>query len=135
MKIKGKNTKKILALLICMGLVILSVFPSFAEERLKTGESQTDENVLGDVSTDGQITAEDAALVLEWVLGRVELSDEQINLARVTGTKNVEVKDAAAILAKVLDNSFVFIPYTGDDEDTTERKTESLTEKIGRAHV
>ncbi|MCI8805401.1 MAG: hypothetical protein HFE59_05805 [Clostridiales bacterium] len=128
MKIKGKNTKKILALLICMGLVILSVFPSFAEERLKTGESQTDENVLGDVSTDGQITAEDAALVLEWVLGRVELSDEQINLARVTGTKNVEVKDAAAILAKVLDNSFVFIPYTGDDEDTTERKTESLTE-------
>ncbi len=128
MKIKRKNIKKISALLICISLVVSAVFPSFAAERLETGESQTDGNILGDVNTDGQITAEDAALVLEWVLGRVEMSEEQINLARVTGTKNVEVKDVAAILAKVLDNSFVFIPYTGDGEDTTENKTESSSE-------
>ncbi len=125
MRFKRKTVKGFFALLICFSLLLTSAFSAFAESDVVSSESHNTEKLLGDVNTDGKITAADASVVLEWVLGRAELPVEQIELARVTGSKVVEIKDAVAILEKVLDNSFSFIPYEGDDEEDTTKDTES----------
>ena len=52
----------------------------------------------GDVSRDGQITAFDASLVLQYVVKLTELSQEQKNNADVTDNGTVTALDAALIL-------------------------------------
>jgi hypothetical protein len=54
--------------------------------------------IAGDVSGDGRITAFDASLVLQYVVGLIELSDEQKNNADVTDDDTVTALDAALIL-------------------------------------
>jgi len=53
---------------------------------------------LGDVSGNGQITAYDASLVLQYVVGLIELSPEQQKAADVTGNGTISALDAALIL-------------------------------------
>lgn len=65
--------------------------------------------VLGDVNLDGYITADDAALTMQYVLYGVSyITDEQIAAMRVTGSDIVTADNAAYIMNKVLDSSFVF---------------------------
>jgi len=52
----------------------------------------------GDVSGDEKITAYDAHLVLQHVVGLIELSSKQREAADVTGDDNVTALDAALIL-------------------------------------
>ena len=62
--------------------------------------------VYGDVTGDGNLTAEDAALVMKYVVGKVET----INVAQadVTGNGWVSGFDASWILRKIADPSVVF---------------------------
>jgi parallel beta-helix repeat protein len=53
---------------------------------------------FGDVSGNGTVTAYDAALVLQYVVGTKELSSAQRKAADVTGDDNVSALDAALIL-------------------------------------
>lgn len=65
--------------------------------------------ILGDVNIDGRITADDAALTLQYVLfGMSYISDEQVAAMRVTATDIITADSAANILMKVLDASYVF---------------------------
>ena len=54
--------------------------------------------VPGDVSGNGQVTAYDASLVLRYVVGLTNLSEEQRQAADVTGDGTVTALDAALIL-------------------------------------
>ena len=56
---------------------------------------------LGDVNGDGEITAQDASLVLQNVAGKIELSAGQIGAADVNGDGNITAQDASLILQKV----------------------------------
>jgi hypothetical protein len=53
---------------------------------------------FGDVSEDGNVTAYDAALVLQYVVGMINLSEAQLKAADVTGNGTVSALDAALIL-------------------------------------
>jgi len=53
---------------------------------------------LGDVNGDGKITAEDASLVLQHVVGKIILTQEQQARADVTGDGSISAFDAAEIL-------------------------------------
>ncbi len=55
-------------------------------------------NILGDISGDGNITAYDASLALQYVVGLIELLLEQQYAADVTGDNIVTALDAALIL-------------------------------------
>jgi len=52
----------------------------------------------GDVSNNGKVTAYDAAMVLQYVVGLITLSPKQQQAADVTGDKTVSALDAAWIL-------------------------------------
>ena len=52
----------------------------------------------GDVSNNGKVTAYDASMVLQYVVGLITLSPEQQRAADVTGDKTVSALDAALIL-------------------------------------
>jgi len=56
------------------------------------------ENLPGDVNDDGQVTAHDASLVLQYVVGLTDFSIFQREAADVTGDGNVTALDAALIL-------------------------------------
>ena len=53
---------------------------------------------LGDVSDDGSVTAYDASLVLQYVVGLIELSLDAQEVADVTGDNTISALDAALIL-------------------------------------
>ncbi|MBM3240700.1 T9SS type A sorting domain-containing protein [Candidatus Poribacteria bacterium] len=57
-----------------------------------------EQRLPGDVSGNGSITAYDASLVLQYIVGLRELSDEDIDAADVTGNGTVTALDAALIL-------------------------------------
>ena len=58
---------------------------------------------LGDVSGDGQITAYDAELVLQFVVGLIELSPEQQQAADVSGDGIITAYDADLILQYIVE--------------------------------
>ncbi len=58
-------------------------------------------SIIGDVNDDGQITAQDASLVLQAVAGKITLSDSQISVADVNGDGQITAQDASLILQKV----------------------------------
>ncbi len=114
--------RKFLSLMLCIALCLSGSVFSFAEGI----HTLDDVKKLGDVDMDGSLTAADASVVLNAVLGKFQLTDEQTELSQVTGKKVPSVDDASAILQKVLNNSFEFIPYNGEDDSST---TEMTTEK------
>ncbi len=54
--------------------------------------------ILGDVSLDSDVTAYDAALIIQYVEGKKNLSDVQLIIADVTGDGNVDALDVILIL-------------------------------------
>jgi len=60
-------------------------------------------NVSGDVSGDGTVTAYDASLVLQQVVGLIELSPTQQEVADVSGNGAITAYDAALILQYVVE--------------------------------
>jgi hypothetical protein len=63
-----------------------------------SNEASADVLLYGDVSADGNITAYDASLVLQYVVGLIELSLDAQDAADVTGNNTVTALDAALIL-------------------------------------
>ena len=63
-----------------------------------SNEASSDVLLYGDVSADGNITAYDASLVLQYVIGLIGLSPEAQDAADVTGNDTVTALDAALIL-------------------------------------
>lgn len=57
--------------------------------------------LLGDVNSDGDITAQDASLVLQAVAGKIELSAAQRQAADVNGDGDITAQDASLILQYV----------------------------------
>ena len=102
-------------------------------------EPGTSTAALGDVDQNGTYTANDAALALSYVLDKANanLTATQIDAAEVNGDKIVTAVDVSQILAKVLDNSFVFTRKDYNPETssttTTEKATEATTEKATEA--
>lgn len=86
------------------------------------------EGDLGDVDGDGQITEEDAALVLEYVSENTDLSNEQIILADVNKDGIVSIADARMILvyAESLDDEIVveykIVNISSNKYDLTKKK-------------
>lgn len=56
---------------------------------------------LGDINNDGEITAQDASLVLQSVAGKVAPSEGQIRVADVNGDGDITAQDAALMLQYV----------------------------------
>ena len=60
--------------------------------------------VLGDVNNDNSVEVNDAAMVLQYVLGEIKLSEKQLRAAAIYGSpENITALDAAAILKKALE--------------------------------
>jgi hypothetical protein len=74
------------------------IFLGTASGKVYRSTFELSDNFYGDVSGDGKITAYDAVLVLQYVLGLIELSDDQQKAARVTDDDNITILDAALIL-------------------------------------
>jgi len=53
------------------------------------------------VNGDGQVTAQDASLVLQAVAGKIVLSSSQMSIADVNGDTSITAQDASLILQKV----------------------------------
>ena len=70
----------------------------------------------GDVSMNGTVTAFDAGLVLQYLVGTVELDDWQVSAGDVTLDATLSALDAAIILDYVVD-LIESLPYTGDGID------------------
>ncbi len=87
-----KGFGKFTSFLLSLSFIFSNSFVSFAENI-----NSDNTRIYGDVTMDGEITAADAALVLAHVLGKIEMSEEQIIRARVTGNKIITANDAAAI--------------------------------------
>ena len=86
--------KRMIAVLLSV-LMAVSVFGALAG-------SAAEEVKYGDVSQNGEITVDDALLALQFSIGKIQLSDEQKNLANVdseTGEGGVTVSDALLTLA------------------------------------
>jgi hypothetical protein len=65
--------------------------------------------LLGDVDLDGVITSNDAAITLQYVLySESFLSDKQVSAMYVTDDDTVTANNAANILAKVLNDMYIF---------------------------
>ena len=60
--------------------------------------SKLSELPIGDLSGDGKVTAYDASLVLQYVVGSKNLSEAQLKAADVTGNGTITALDAALIL-------------------------------------
>lgn len=55
----------------------------------------------GDVSMDGQVTAHDAQLIMQYVVGQIQLSAEQKELADVSGNGQVSGYDAGLVMQMI----------------------------------
>ncbi len=86
-------------------------------------------NKYGDINNDGYVTAYDAACVVQNVLKGIEFTDAQKEAAKVTGGDNSEITfmDAAEILKKALDDSYVFLVES--ETPIEEYKIESVKSK------
>ena len=65
-------------------------------------------NLLGDVNQSGSVTAIDATITLQYVVGAAQLTDAQVNLADVSGNGTVSSLDASLILRRVVDTNYRF---------------------------
>jgi hypothetical protein len=65
-------------------------------------------NLLGDVNQSGSVTAIDATITLQYVVGAAQLTDAQVNLADVSGNGTVSSLDASLILRRVVDINYRF---------------------------
>lgn len=71
------------------------------ELRIKSGNPPP---TLGDVSGDGEITIFDAALLLQYIVGLIELTPQQRELADVSRNGRITAYDVALILQYVVGN-------------------------------
>lgn len=75
--------------------------------------------VLGDVNGDGVANLKDATLISYYVVGKIELSDEQLTIGDVDGDGNTNLRDASLIKLKVAGKIQLF-PVAQDKEGNEE---------------
>lgn len=90
-----------------------SAFAVKAAETLDDQQVQSQDGLItvkfyGDVTDDGNITAYDAARILQHVVGLSSLSGDPLSRADVNGVNGVTAYDASLILMKVVGNIDVF---------------------------
>lgn len=68
---------------------------------ISSGSVTIVDDLLGDVSLNGQVQEYDASLVMQWLSGMLVLSDDQLTLAEVAGDQQVDAYDASLILQHV----------------------------------
>ena len=81
--------KRIFSLLVAFALLSIP---------LAAADADAPKAVLGDVTGDGLITAEDALLALQAATGKIDLTKEQKALAEVDGVEGISANDALLIL-------------------------------------
>lgn len=83
-----------------------TIMPNETAERIeKTGEKIYDLEhpyILGDVSGDKRITAEDALITLQHAVGKLTLTGNQLLAANVDGNEKVDATDALLILQRTV---------------------------------
>ncbi len=73
--------------------------PRTAESIIITSFSEAEPTFQkGDVSMDGNMTAHDAKLIMEYVIGWTKLTPEQLDLADVLGDGQVSALDAGIVM-------------------------------------
>jgi len=83
----------------------------------------------GDVNGDCKITADDASLVLKYVVGLIDLSEEQQQAADVTGDDTITAFDAALILQYTVGLITQF-PAQGAPDLTTKDENQQLNKIV-----
>ncbi|MCL2487310.1 MAG: glycoside hydrolase family 3 C-terminal domain-containing protein [Oscillospiraceae bacterium] len=92
----------VIVCLLCIALsLLLPAAPAYATD--------ADARVLGDVNGSGEVDIGDARLVLQYLVGKIALTDEQLILAKVSdGEDAVSVTDARLILQFLVDKIAAF---------------------------
>lgn len=82
----------------------------FSNISLIEGGKDIQDNVPGDADSDSQITVSDAVRVMLYVLNpeKSEMTQEEIERAKVSGNDTITSNDVAQILQKALDDSYEF---------------------------
>jgi len=139
----NKKRKRVLSLILSAAVMATSIFT--------TAFAADDEIIYGDANGDKVVSAADASIIMQYTLNQDRVK-EKINLLNskvttdaalavsgsslvvTTGpaigiTVNIDTKDAAAVMQKVLRADFEFIAEggKGDTEDTTKPDAESTT--------
>ncbi len=104
-----KNSVKIICLIMCLSLSLCSL----GVISLAQGEGEGAQTVLkGDIDGDGNLTTDDARLVLQMASGIIE---EDMESADVDGDGYVSVKDAVKVLYDATNIGGVVIPDKNGD--------------------
>ena len=69
-----------------------------------TGEFEEQSGVMGDIDGDGTVTASDALRILQYSVGLVDFTDEQLALADMDGNGSIGANDALMALQLSLEN-------------------------------
>ncbi|MCD7778809.1 MAG: pectinesterase family protein [Clostridiales bacterium] len=95
-------------------------------------DEETDGSLRGDIDQNGEITANDAACLLVYVLNNENVNpawDVSAEIADVAGDAAINAADVAAILSKALDSTYEFKdPSSSGSEESTEVTTEAVEE-------
>ena len=89
-----------------------AVFNADLTPRVNSGYVSILPKTFGDVDLNGQVQAYDAALVLQYLVNYITLSDNEIRLADVTQDTSISALDAAVILQYVV-SLIDTLPYDG----------------------
>ncbi|MCL2488615.1 MAG: InlB B-repeat-containing protein, partial [Oscillospiraceae bacterium] len=71
-------------------------------------ETITPSYPLGHISGGDRLSVNDARLLLQYLVGKIQLTPEQLDAANVTGGDKVSINDARCILQKLVDKITVF---------------------------
>ncbi|MCL2487150.1 MAG: hypothetical protein FWE80_00520 [Oscillospiraceae bacterium] len=76
---------------------------------LRTCDIKLERSVLlGDVNNSGRVEVSDARMILQYLVGKIKLTDEQLDIANVSGGDRLGVADARLILQMLVNKITVF---------------------------
>ena len=68
-----------------------------ASENEDTSDNNSDEKILGDVNSDGKVTADDAEILSEYIKGNINCSDLDLSVADVNRDRRIDQRDCINI--------------------------------------
>jgi len=105
------------------------------EQQVNTQDGVINIKLYGDVTDDGNISAYDAARVLQHVVDLNPLSGEPLSLADVNGKNGVTSYDAALILMKTVGTIEVFPVLEEDENSAPPALLTTRTLSVGNAQI